>query len=736
MGRKESVLPEPSVLAGMGEYFAAGYFEEPEASPMRRWSRAVRRRLENETPMPYDGGPLYPCGPGRAGPENRILSPDYSFTWGFNREALERCMDGASGAELESLEALGCAMEDECCRTDVIRTEHTVGGRGYTHSIPNYGRVLCEGLNEHARRVDAGLEAARRDGDNTRTDFYCGLQDVVAGIRAWHARLKGAVEEWEGDSPSQRRIVEAFERIPFEPAASFFEAFLAYNYTFYLDDCDNPGRIDQELFPYYEGDVETGRTTYEEALALMQAFTENACVNGGYSAAIGGTTPEGLPAYNELTRVCLEAVEGKHRPSYELRVREDMPDEMWDAALTTLATGCGQPALYNEEAYLSSLRAVDVGVSEEDLAWWCGGGCTETMIHGRSNVGSLDAGIHLPLVLSRTLERCLTTTDSFDVLVDEFKCDVARTVQEIVDDVNADQETRARIRPQPMRSLLIDDCIDSGTEFNAGGARYNWSVINVAGLPNVVDSLAAVREVVFEAGEKSGPELLDVLASDFEGHEKFRKRLARCPRYGNDDPDVDALAADVAGFVFGEFLRHRPWRALSTADRACRGKEDEDVFFVEGRFLPSCIMFETYGYEGEKLGATPDGRHAGEPIADSIGPHQGRDTNGPTAMLRSVTRLPLDLAVGTPVVNIRFSKAMFDSAEHRQRVRELVQTYFKLGGMQIQVSVVDQDVLRDAIKNPERHEDLIVRIGGYSTYFNRLSAELKQAVLERSVHGG
>jgi formate C-acetyltransferase len=186
-------------------------------------------------------------------------------------------------------------------------------------------------------------------------------------------------------------------------------------------------------------------------------------------------------------------------------------------------------------------------------------------------------------------------------------------------------------------------------------------------------------------------------------------------RYGNDDPDVDTLAADVARFVFGEFLQRKAWRG--------------------GKFLPSCIMFETYGHEGERVSATPDGRRAGEPIADSIGPHQGRDTNGPTAMLRSVTRLPLDLAVGTPVVNIRFSKAMFATAEHRQRVRELVQTYFKMGGMQLQVSVVDQEVLRDAIARPERHEDLIVRIGGYSTYFNRLSPELKQAVLERSVHG-
>jgi formate C-acetyltransferase len=383
--------------------------------------------------------------------------------------------------------------------------------------------------------------------------------------------------------------------------------------------------------------------------------------------------------------------------------------------MDTLATGCGLPALHNEEAFIDALRDTQLGVREEDLGAYNGGGCTETMIHGTSNVGSLDAGINLPYILQQTLEDHLAHAPDFGGLMDEVKADISEAVLEIVAHVNADQAAKSRLRPQPMRSLLIDDCIDNGKEYNAGGARYNWSVINVAGLANLIDSLAAVREIVFETGEKTGRELLEILRSNYEGDAPFHQRLALCPRFGNDDPKADDIAADISEFVFREFLKHEPWRG--------------------GKFLPSCLMFVTYADAGSKVGATPDGRFAGDPIADSAGPHQGRDTQGPTAMLKSVASIPHDLALGTLVVNVRFMKDLFAGPAGREKLQHLVKTYFDMGGMQLQVNVVDQEVLRDAIAHPEKHEDLIVRIGGYSEYFNSLSPALKQTVLQRTEHG-
>ena len=712
--------PAPVFLMAHDEPFAAGFFEQPEASPFRRWSRAVRRRFEHRGLAPYRGQRLFPVGPAHREGENRFLKPSYSFTWQLNRAALQahcaECPPGDAARWRAFAECMD-AWESSICRDFGV---HTLGGGGYTHSIPNYGRVLREGLDSHAQRIQHGLSAAREAGDTDAVDFYVGLQDVLAGVAAWHRavakHLSQAPCETEEARARRDRLVAAYQRVPFQPARSFFEAMVAYGFVYYADDCDNPGRVDQELIDYYDLDLSSGALTRAEAFELVRALWRNVDDNNGWSVGLGGTSPsDGGPGCNAMTLVCLEAAQGMRRPNLQLHVRRDMPEAVWDAALDCLATGCGLPSLYNEEAFLDALRAWDLGVAEEDLAWHNGGGCTETMIHGRSNVGSLDAGLNLLLTLEGTLQRHLAHADTFDALLSAFEQDVARDVRAIAEAVCANQRTKARFQPQPVRSLLIDDCLDAARDFNSGGARYNWSVINVGGLANVADALSAVRQVVFETRERTGAELLDVLAINFEGCELFRRQLERCPRYGNDDPAADNLARDVAATVFGAFARHTPWRG--------------------GRFLPSCIMFTTYGRAGASVGATPDGRKAGTPVADSAGPVQGRDRRGPTAMIRSVTRLPHRMAPGTLVVNARFAKRTLTVPEERAKLRQLIRTYFDLGGMQIQINVVDQAVLREAVDHPEQHQDLIVRIGGFSEYFTRLGPDLQQSLLARTEHG-
>ncbi|MBT7162936.1 MAG: hypothetical protein HN904_09165 [Victivallales bacterium] len=703
-----------SMLTDLGENFAAGFLELPEAVPVRRWSLAVRRSLEGRCVPAYTGTQLLPTGLAKAGREDTILGPNYSFTWSLNRGELNRRLETATPEQRDALQALGHGIGEVERKLTGESTAHTVGGHGYTHSIPNYGRVFREGLDSYEQRVEAGIEAAPEEA----RDFLLGMLDVLAGIRAWHRHL---VEELERTrfAPSvaeQRRLrlLAALRHVPFRPARTFYEAMVAYNFTFYLDGCDNPGRVDYELEPLFQRDLAEGLTTFAEAECMIREFWKNVDANSGWSASIGGCDGKGRAAYGDLTLACLRAARGMRRPNLQLRIRRDMPEMVWEEALNTVATGTGLPALHHEEEFLRALRDADLQIAEEDLAYVNGGGCTETMIHGRSNVGSLDAGINLPLVLVSTLARALPGAATFGDLLAAYLADLRQTIAGITRHVNEDQQAKARWRPQPIRSLLTDDCIARGIEFNAGGARYNWSVINIAGLGNVIDSLAAVREMVFERGELSGAALAEVLAANFAGHEALRQRLTRCPRFGNDQPAADGLAHEVSEFVFREFLGHRAWRG--------------------GRFLGSCLMFVTYAQAGKGVGATPDGRFAAAPLADSAGPVQGRDLHGPTACIKSLGAIPHYLAPGTLVVNARFAKEHFQTPAGRAKLRALFRTYFDLGGMQMQVNVVDQELLRDAVSHPENYPDLVVRMGGYSEYFSRLSQELRETLLERTEH--
>ena len=714
----ETLVIDPELLAALGEHLAAGFFEMPDGPPVRRMARGIRRYLEALSPPEWNGEALYPAGGVNMWSHGKkAVYFHYSHSLLYNPGVLEELRTRHPAAE-ETLAALDSFMSTYPKVGSQVPSEFWLGGDGYTHSIPHFGRVCREGLEGYGERVAERLDAAREQGEQERIDLYEALEDVLAGMRDWHGRCLQALGEKAGKIPGReavrQRLVAALQRVPWEPARNFYEALVATNSVFYLDGCDSLGRVDQDLGPYYERDAAAGEIAEQEAVALVRLLWENVDANSAWNVALGGSTSAGDPAYNGMTRVCLKAAVSIRRPNMALRLRRDAPDDIYELALEAIASGCGIPALYNEEGYLKALQAAHLNIQPEDLADFAFGGCTETMVHGKSNVGSLDAGINLLRLLTETLEARLETAPDFETLLRAYKDDLRAAVGRLADGVNRDQELKARFQPQPLRSLLIDSCIDAGLEYNAGGARYNWSVINVGGLANVIDSLAAVRELVYEKQQVSGGELLEGLRADFAGYELLRKQLERCPRFGNDKPEADELAADISGFVFAELQRHATWRG--------------------GRFLPGCLMFVTYAGAGEGVMATPDGRSAGAPIADSAGPYQGRDVSGPTAMLNSVTRIAHSLAPGTLVVNARFAKEMFASPEQRGRLKELIRTYFALGGMQLQINVVDQQTLREAIDHPERHQDLIVRVGGYSEYFSRLSPALKQSVLERTEH--
>ncbi len=646
----------------IGEFYAAGLFEEPDRPYFIRFSRALRRYFEQYRLPPYNGQPLYPYGSKSQG---LSVNPDYSFTVGVNWKRLQETDEAAA-------EALNNVLS---CYRSQLPPEHVVGGNMYTHSHPNFRRIIREGLDSYEERV-------KRIAD---VDIREGLLDLLAGIRCFHTRIVEKLKAEAEDSELYRALL----KVPFQPAETLYEAMVCWNFVYYLDGCDNIGRLDADLIDYYRG---------EDITELLKCFFQNADVNNGWSGSLG-------PDYNALTLQCVKAVKGFRRPSLELRITSDMPQELWDAALDSISAGGGSPSLYREDGYQNALKRLFPDIPQKDRLCFSGGGCTETMLVGMSNVGSLDAGINVAWIFEKVMRQHLPSSDHFDDFYQVFMDTCRQQIDQVLLAISASQKLRAQYRPHPMRTLLIDDCIDRGKDFNNGGARYYWSVVNLAGLINVLDSLLVIRQLVFIDRVMSGSELLDRM----DAGETFLN-YPNIPRHGQDLEEANDMAKRLSTDLCAVF----------------EGK----VPYLGGAYLPSSIQFVTYTAKGKLVGATPDGRAAGDPLCDSIGAIHGNDKLGATALLNSAAALCQETMAGTPVLNVKM-----DPSHLSDYAQALVKGYFQSGGMQMQITCVKKEDLLDAKEHPEKYPNLIVRIGGYSEYFSRLTPELRQTVIDRTLYG-
>ncbi|MCM8773092.1 MAG: hypothetical protein NC922_08630 [Candidatus Omnitrophica bacterium] len=563
----------------------------------------------------------------------------------------------------------------------------------------------------HLESIEKGIKKAK---SKKEFEFYIAMKEILDGILNLHKRIINYFEKIEFDENS-KRILNAYRKIPLSPPDNFFESVLAVNFIFYIDGCDSLERFDYIWYTYYERDKKLGKITKEEATMIIENLWKNFDDNNGWNVTIGGSDKNGLSSYNELTLICLEAIKRKRRPNLALKIRKDMPEEIFLKAIEVIETGNGLPALYNEELYIEGLKENHLNIYYKDIFDFAFVGCTETTIHGKSNIGSLDGGINLVGFLSEVIDKKLLICETFQDFLNEYKNVLKLEIEKMAYQINLYQEWRAKYLPQVIRSLFIDDCLESGIEFNNGGARYNWSIINVGGLANVSDSLYTIKKIIYEENYPKD-RFIKALENNFYRNEDLFYRIKKLPKFGNDIYEVDEIAKEISDFVL---MNCRNIRA---------GKE--------GSLSQVVYCFVTYVGAGIGIKATPDGRRNNEPIADSIGPHQGRDKSGPTAMLRSISKINYKKGIGSLVLNIRFSKTLFKNYNSKKAIINLIKTFFELSGMQLQINVVDQEVLKDAIKNPEKYENLIVRVGGYSEYFNRLSYDLKLSILEREEHNG
>lgn len=650
----------------VGEPFAAGLFEFTDCGPMPRYANALKRFWENTALAPYDGGMLYPCG---VNPFN--LNPDMKFVPHY-------C--NTYSCPLSKQEALRAKTEEgyqavmgEISKVTGFPSPHFVGGAGWTHSFPNYKRILTEGILKYEERVQALPQG----------EFKQSMLITLDAIRIFHRRCLEVLHA----SHAPQQLIDALTYTPYNPPRNVYEALVAWNFIYYVDGCDDIGALDNHLLPYYKG---------EDLVPLIKELFRHVDSNDGWSGTLG-------PDYNEITLMCIKAIHNSRRPNLQLLVKPDMPDEVWDEVCSALSTSCGQPALYNYNLYRETLHSLIPAIPEEDLDRMAFGGCTETMLEGLSAVGSDDAGINTALVFDHWMRKALETCETFDDFFEGLADELRKTIAETLDIVLEHRRTRAKYRPHVVRTLFVDDCLDKQLDLHNDGARWTWSVINVAGLINVIDSLNVIRTLVYEEKKYSPREFLQKLD---EQDPVFLKLAKACPSYGNDNKKADALGTTLTHIIADAF--------------------DQRDCYPSGKFYPVSNQFTTYAVAGRGVHATPDGRSDGSPLCDSLGAIHGHDTKGPTALLNSVTKLPLYRIIGTPITNIRISK------QHLPILKSLVQTYFEKGGMQLQVSCLSREDILGAMAHPEKYENLVVRIGGFSEYFNRLSPELKQTVLERT----
>ncbi|HUW11927.1 MAG TPA: trans-4-hydroxy-L-proline dehydratase [Anaerolineae bacterium] len=548
------------------------------------------------------------------------------------------------------------------------------------------------------------------------------------------------------------RIAEVCSRVPAQPPRDFWEALQSYWFvhlavTIELNPWDAfcPGKLDQHLYPFYETGLSDGTLTREQAEELLQCLwikfnNQPAPPKVGVTAAesstytdfaqinTGGLKPDGSDGVNEVTYLILDVIEEMRllQPSSSVQVSKKNPDRFLKRAARIIRTGFGQPSVFNSDLIVQEL--IRAGKSVVDAR--CGGssGCVEVGAFGKENY-NLTGYFNMPKVLElclhdgmdpRTGKQIGLKTgdaadfDTFDALFDAFALQLNHFVEIKVRGNNVIERLYANHMPVPLLSLLIDDCIHNGRDYHDGGARYNTSYIQGVGLGTMADALAAIRYHVFDRKAISMPELLSILAADFEGHEPQRQMLLnKTPRYGNDDDYADDLMREVFEAYF----------------EAVDGRPNTKGGTYHINLLPTTC----HVYFGSVIGATPDGRKAGKPLSEGVSPVQGADRHGPTAVLQSVAKMD-HLRTGGTLLNQKFTPGVLADDNGLNKLVQLIRTYFRLDGHHIQFNVVDAETLRAAQQNPGQYRDLIVRVAGYSDYFCDLGQALQDEIIARTEH--
>lgn len=623
---------------------------------------------------------------------------------------------------------------------------------GISHLSPDYETLLCIGTNGLMEKMDGLAEAS----DDPETQHFYAAErlsaQTLADFGERYARLAQTMAEIE-DHPVRKheltKIADICRQVPQNGARTFHEAvqsmLLAHIALFQesMGETICPGRIDQILLPYYLNDIAEGRITRDQAKEILTAFCIKLCETvpvfpdiltrtlGGLPSyqvvTVGGVDEAGADATNALSYILLEIMDElrMRQPNFHIRIHDNTPKDFYDEVIR-INTGPGSaPALYNDAIIIETM--LKAGYSLADARNYVAIGCVEPTAQGKT-LGSTDAAIiNMPLALELALNKgrrfgALHRTGaktppaadmrSIDDVAAAYQHQLRHQLGKLFFDLQAVERAQARFHPTPMTSLLIGGCLETGTCATRGGAVYNFSGIQGVGISTVGDSLHAICQAVFIEKRMELAKLVRALKKNLSDA-SLHAYLRRLEKFGNNHAEADRWTR----FVADDYAR-----AINDLGTNTRG----------GKYIAGLYSNTTHVHFGSVVGALPNGRRRGQAFASGIAPENGMDKKGPTALIHSMNRLDFTQFANGINFNIKFDAATFSDDAGRNALGSIFQVYFKRGGMQAQVNMLDPKMLVAARDNPDLYPNLLVRVSGYSAYFNDLSPQMKDEIISRS----
>jgi formate C-acetyltransferase len=627
-------------------------------------------------------------------------------------------------------------------------------GPGFFLMAVDFRKVLNEGLVSLIAKAEAELKGLRHTGDDSLARLRY-LQAVILMHRAAldlagrYADLAACMAETEV-RPARKRelqlIAEICRRVPANPARTFREALQSFWFVFLMI---NPsptaaaGRFDQYMHPFYQADKIAGRITDDEVLELLECLRvkdmqlnrisgernrkKNAGLAKWHNWTIGGVTSDGRDATNELTYLLLDAALETRLPHHTLtlRIHPNTPEKLMIKALEVVRTGIGMPAFVGDRSYMAFFMRY--GIPLEEAREYVLTGCLDANLPGKSRTVAIGMFV-VPLVFDIFLHNGIhpgtgmrvgietgdpESFSDYDQFAAAFKQQLRYFMELAAEKDNLELLIERELFPDAFRSSLMEDGIEAGKDLLSRTMPFeNGAVLNPVGMINVADSMSAVKKLVYEEKKVTMGDLKQALDLDWQGCEDLRKMCLEAPKYGNGDSYVDEIAADLYEF----------WAATANELPTAFGSTHK----------VSAISITSHQPGGALTGATPDGRHAHETCADgTVSPMQGRDTHGPTAVMRSALRIDQDPYQAT-LMNMKFHPSALRSDEDLLKLSALIKTYLKHGGKHVQFNVVSKEMLLKAQQNPAQYRDLVVRVAGYSAYFTQLNGAVQDEVIART----